>query len=210
MEALLQMNPKVGKRVPRGHNFVEKKRGFFEVNCVSCRGSELTMQERKTNLYKILCLDSEKKVSFDEIRKAYRSLALLFHPDVCPDPSKKEESTRRFIEVQKAYETLSNPTSRQVHDYELGLVDHVGGTPDMESSEEKMCFNVVYNPIKAKIVGRKRSNGVEEKMESKGLLQRELEKWKQSREMFDDHDGDHHHHGSDTSSLRHRSLDPNH
>ncbi|KAJ6413577.1 hypothetical protein OIU84_006384 [Salix udensis] len=38
----------------------------------------------------------------------------------------KEESTKRFVKLQKAYETLSDPISRRMHDYELGLVDSRG------------------------------------------------------------------------------------
>ncbi|KAK9272130.1 hypothetical protein L1049_002500 [Liquidambar formosana] len=82
------------------------------------------MQKEKTNLYEVLSLGSEN-VGFDEIKKAYRNMALQYHPDVCP-PSAKEESTRRFIALQTAYETLSDPVSRKRYDYELGLVDSVG------------------------------------------------------------------------------------
>ncbi|XP_058096325.1 chaperone protein dnaJ 20, chloroplastic-like [Magnolia sinica] len=72
-----------------------------------------------TNFYKLLSLDSEN-ASFDEIKKAYRNMALRCHPDVCP-PSRKEEFTWMFVELRKAYETLSDPVSRRKHDYELGL-----------------------------------------------------------------------------------------
>lgn len=81
-------------------------------------------QAHKSNLYEVLCLESSctENVGFEDIKKAYRKMALQYHPDVCP-PSMKEESTKRFLEVQKAYETLSNPISRQNYDYELGLGD---------------------------------------------------------------------------------------
>ncbi|KAH7652717.1 DnaJ domain-containing protein [Dioscorea alata] len=73
----------------------------------------------KTNFYKVLSLESET-ASIDEIKMAYRSLARRYHPDVCP-PSKKEESTKMFIELRQAYETLSNPTLRSMHDNELRI-----------------------------------------------------------------------------------------
>ncbi|XP_059623066.1 chaperone protein dnaJ 20, chloroplastic-like [Cornus florida] len=78
------------------------------------------MQNEKTNFYDVLSLGNPEIVGFDEIKKAYRSMALQYHPAVCP-PSTKEESTTRFVELQKAYETLSDPISRQRYDYELGL-----------------------------------------------------------------------------------------
>ncbi|KAF6149197.1 hypothetical protein GIB67_026053 [Kingdonia uniflora] len=48
----------------------------------------------------------------------YYSVALQYHPDVCP-LSAKEESMRRFHDIQRPYETLSDPDSRKMHDYEL-------------------------------------------------------------------------------------------
>ncbi|KAK6150451.1 hypothetical protein DH2020_015383 [Rehmannia glutinosa] len=53
-------------------------------------------------------------------------MALQYHPDVCTNnntPLTKEESTQRFIELRKAYETLSDPNSRRIYDCELGLDD---------------------------------------------------------------------------------------
>lgn len=78
----------------------------------------------KQDYYELLSLGS-RDVGVDEIKKAYRGMALRCHPDVaCPkgnDPSVKDESTRRFIELRKAYETLSDPVSRELYDYELSL-----------------------------------------------------------------------------------------
>ncbi|KAJ0975097.1 hypothetical protein J5N97_017062 [Dioscorea zingiberensis] len=86
-----------------------------------CRAEvSLNMRRKKaTNLYQVLSLDSEN-VGFDEIRKAYRSMARRYHPDVLP-PLKKEEATRFFVELHRAYETLSNPSLREMHDNELRM-----------------------------------------------------------------------------------------
>ncbi|GFS42225.1 hypothetical protein Acr_00g0078570 [Actinidia rufa] len=82
------------------------------------------MQRGNTNFYEVLSLASEN-VGFDEIKRAYKALALRYHPDVCP-PSTREESTVLFVELRKAYETLSDPVLRRIHDFELGLVDSLG------------------------------------------------------------------------------------
>lgn len=52
----------------------------------------------------------------EEIRKAYFDLARQTHPDVSEDPGSRE----RFLELQEAYEVLSNPERRAAHDAELG------------------------------------------------------------------------------------------
>ena len=49
----------------------------------------------------------------DDIRKAYRRLAREHHPDANPDDPSAEE---RFKGIQQAYEILSNPEKRRVHD----------------------------------------------------------------------------------------------
>ena len=77
--------------------------------------------EKHANFYKVLRLESDN-VGFNEIKKAYRSMALRYHPDVCP-PSKKDEYTKKFVELQRAYETLSDPVARREHDFELRMCE---------------------------------------------------------------------------------------
>ncbi|RZB97480.1 Chaperone protein dnaJ 20, chloroplastic [Glycine soja] len=87
---------------------------------VSCRGRKELGGGVEDNLYKVLSL-SPKSATTDDIKKAYRSMALRYHPDVCQDCSKKEESTRMFVQLNAAYQTLSNPRLRAEYDCELGL-----------------------------------------------------------------------------------------
>ncbi|KAL6890565.1 hypothetical protein ACP4OV_008820 [Aristida adscensionis] len=67
-------------------------------------------------LYDLLGISSEG--SAEEVRAAYRRMALKYHPDVSP-PGAAAENTRRFIEVQEAYETLSDPSRRASYDRAL-------------------------------------------------------------------------------------------
>ncbi|THU58743.1 hypothetical protein C4D60_Mb03t17630 [Musa balbisiana] len=62
--------------------------------------------------------------SFDDIKRAYKQMALKYHPDVSP-PDLAEEYTRRFIEVQEAYETLSDPRLRALYDRDLARGLHL-------------------------------------------------------------------------------------
>ncbi|KAK9929618.1 hypothetical protein M0R45_026712 [Rubus argutus] len=60
----------------------------------------------------------------DEIKRAYRSMALRYHPDVTDcrdDDSSMKESTRLFVQLNEAYKTLSDPVLRGEYDCELGL-----------------------------------------------------------------------------------------
>ena len=62
--------------------------------------------------------------TFPEIKQAYKQLARKYHPDVSP-PDRVEEYTRRFIRVQEAYETLSDPRMREIYDRDMARGLHL-------------------------------------------------------------------------------------
>ena len=64
-----------------------------------------------TDYYKILGVD--KKASADDIKKAYRKLALKYHPDKNPGNKEAEEKFKRMSE---AYAVLSDPEKREQYD----------------------------------------------------------------------------------------------
>ncbi|KAK9496324.1 hypothetical protein O3M35_013350 [Rhynocoris fuscipes] len=62
--------------------------------------------------YKIL--EVNKGASNSDIKKAYRRLALKWHPDKNPDNA--DEANKRFKEISEAYEVLSDDKKRRIYD----------------------------------------------------------------------------------------------
>jgi molecular chaperone DnaJ len=58
-------------------------------------------------------LNVNRSASVDEIKKAYRRLALQYHPDRNPD---NPDAVERFKEASEAAEVLSNPDKRAIYD----------------------------------------------------------------------------------------------
>ncbi len=65
----------------------------------------------KRDYYEVLGVNA--KASQDEIKKAYRQLALKFHPDRNPGDKAAEEN---FKEAAEAYEVLRDPQKRDIYD----------------------------------------------------------------------------------------------
>ncbi len=75
----------------------------------------------KRDYYQVLGV--AKTATADEIKAAYRKLAMKYHPDRNPDNKEAEE---KFKEAAEAYEVLSNPEKRKQYD-QFGHQGPMGG-----------------------------------------------------------------------------------
>lgn len=76
----------------------------------------------KRDFYEVLGV--ARNASDDEIKKAYRKLAMKYHPDRNPDSKEAEE---KFKEAKEAYEMLSDPQKKAAYDQ----YGHAGVDPNM-------------------------------------------------------------------------------
>lgn len=85
-------------------------------------GSVASMGADTVSFYELLGVSETGTLV--EIKQAYKQLARKYHPDVSP-PDRVEEYTRRFILVQEAYETLSDPRRRALYDSDMAKGLHL-------------------------------------------------------------------------------------
>lgn len=76
----------------------------------------------KRDYYEILGVS--RNATPEEIKKAYRKLALQYHPDKHP-PEKRKWAEEKFKEISEAYEVLMDPEKRRLYD----MYGHEGVSP---------------------------------------------------------------------------------
>jgi hypothetical protein len=77
----------------------------------------MTERDRHPNHYRLLGVPPTASVQ--EIRRAYRDLSKLYHPDTTT--LAPQVATEQFKELNDAYATLSNPEKRLAYDYSIGI-----------------------------------------------------------------------------------------
>lgn len=91
----------------------------------------------KRDYYEVLGL--QKGASSDEIKKAYRKLAVKYHPDRNPGDKEAEE---KFREATEAYEVLSDDKKRPIYDqYGFAGLDGMDGASSGGGAQYSHAFH---------------------------------------------------------------------
>ncbi len=97
----------------------------------------------KRDYYEVLGVD--KNASPDELKKAYRKLALQYHPDRNPGDKEAEE---KFKEAAEAYDVLSNPDKKARYDqFGHAGVDGAYGQGGMDMNDIFSQFGSIFGDL---------------------------------------------------------------
>lgn len=108
--------------------------------------------------YKVLNISPES--SELELKKAYRKLARIFHPD---KNQQNEESIEKFKQLSNAYSILSDPYKRMVYD----LYGKEGDCIELQVSEKDLWKDLDHEDGKASRRRRSRSRTNKERIRKK-------------------------------------------
>jgi curved DNA-binding protein len=94
------------------------------------------------NYYEMLGVSRE--ATPEEIKKAYRQLALKVHPDRNPGDRQAEE---QFKEISEAYGVLMDPEKRRQYDLLSRTPFGAGRQPDFSYTQEEIFRDILNNPM---------------------------------------------------------------
>lgn len=106
----------------------------------------------KRDYYQVLSVP--RNATEEEVKKAYRRLAMKYHPDRNPDDAEAEE---KFKEAKEAYEVLTDPQKRAAYDQfgHAGLDAARGGGPGFNPAD---AFGDIFGDVFGDIFGGGRRN----------------------------------------------------
>jgi DnaJ-class molecular chaperone len=93
----------------------------------------------KESYYDILGVS--KDATENEIKKAFRTLSLKYHPD----RNQNEDTTEKFQKIGEAYEILSDPEKRNQYENELNGIPFGMPFSHMDSMNEFQDINNIFN-----------------------------------------------------------------
>ena len=95
---------------------LEKDEGFSRAKEGMAKAQKLQKQAGKRDYYEILGV--RRSATKKDIKKAYRKLALKWHPDKFTDEEEKKAPEKKFIDIAAAMEVLTDDEKRAKYDLE--------------------------------------------------------------------------------------------
>ena len=122
------------------------------------------MASQKRDYYEVLGVS--KSASSDEIKKAYRTMAKKYHPDLNKEP----DAAEKFKEVQEAYEVLNDPQKKSIYDqYGFAGLDQNGGTGGFDFNGGNFSdLNDIFSSFFGDSFGRRSSSSYSSNSPRKG------------------------------------------
>jgi DnaJ-class molecular chaperone len=137
--------------------------------------------EREISYYEVLGVLQDASV--DEIKSAYRRLALKYHPDHNPDDT---EAKKKFRIATEAYKILSDSNKRQIYDSKGGANTPLSDTNTGASDDQSWYKNL--SPEVQEIL-RQGNDMIAEQLRKMGLKpgpsSEKLRRWKKEKEESD-------------------------
>jgi curved DNA-binding protein CbpA len=116
--------------------------------------NDLYIQNKNLNFYEILQV--EKTATAEDIRKSYKKLSLIYHPDKQLNKLlSNEEKTMNFIKIRNAYEILSDEKKRTEYDNKIFNKKNkiINDLNNLLKSDEYIIFmNILDNKIKQSFI----------------------------------------------------------
>merc|ERR1711874_419499 len=110
---------------------LEREEGFQRAKEGMAKTQKLQKQAGKRDYYKILGV--KRSATKKQISKAYKKLALEWHPDKFQDEEEKKVAEKKFMDIASAKEVLSDPDMRAKYDAGEDPLDPTspGATPSV-------------------------------------------------------------------------------
>merc|ERR1719275_576294 len=93
---------------------LERDEGFSRAKDGMAKAQKLQKQAGKRDYYKILGV--KRSATKKEISKAYKKLAMQWHPDKFQEEEDKKKAEKKFMDIAAAKEVLTDEEMRQKYD----------------------------------------------------------------------------------------------
>eukprot|EP00291_Cryptomonas_curvata_P019153 CAMPEP_0172157002 /NCGR_PEP_ID=MMETSP1050-20130122/3544_1 /TAXON_ID=233186 /ORGANISM="Cryptomonas curvata, Strain CCAP979/52" /LENGTH=339 /DNA_ID=CAMNT_0012826173 /DNA_START=159 /DNA_END=1174 /DNA_ORIENTATION=- len=110
-------------------------------------GAVTLLAAQQKDFYKVLGI--RRDAGLEDIKRAYRELAKKHHPD----KNKDAQAPKRFVEIQRAHEVLTDPQKRKIFDQTGQDPDDPEVQQEMQMKERRQRFRH-HDPVAEMLFGR--------------------------------------------------------